>query len=248
MILSDVLFVARVDSIVANRGRDDSIGNMPMPGTGALILLAFASLVVIVLLVLLQLTRLGFLVRSTIPDRPRRRMFIASVSFLITFAGVRLIVSLVIHNHGPFNWVMVRGHHIHHLVWGILILLLVGYGWLLDLGRSHSPLSIFFSRLMSVSYGVGAALTLDEFSLWLNLDPNDYWSREGRISIDAVILFGGILAVGAWGAPFFRGLQVMWSKRTVLGKDFRRLESPIRHVRLLRRRKFRRLPTHTSQK
>ena len=222
--------------------------DMPTPGTGALILLAFASLVVIVLLVLLQLTRLGFLVRSTIPDRPRRRMFIASVSFLITFAGVRLIVSLVIHNHGPFGWVMVRGHHIHHLVWGILILLLVGYGWLLDLGRSHSPLSIFFSRLMSVSYGVGAALTLDEFSLWLNLDPSDYWSREGRISIDAVILFGGILAVGAWGAPFFRGLQVMWSKRKILSRDFRRMGSPIRHVRLLRPRKVRRLPTHTSPK
>jgi len=144
-----------------------------MPGTGALILLAFASLVVILLLVLLQLTRLGFIVRSTIPDRPRRRMFIASVSFLFTFAGVRLIVSLVIHNHGPFGWVMVRGHHIHHLVWGILILLLVGYGWLLDLGRSHSPLSIFLSRLMAVSYGAGAALTLDEFALWLNLIPTN---------------------------------------------------------------------------
>ena len=221
---------------------------MPHIGTGALILLAFASLVVVVLLVFLQLTRLGFIVRSTIPDRPRRRMFIASVSFLITFAGVRLIVSLVIHNHGPFGWVMVRGHHIHHLVWGILILLLVGYGWLLDLGRSHSPLSIFFSRLMSVSYGVGAALTLDEFSLWLNLDPNDYWSREGRISIDAVILFGGILAVGAWGAPFFRGLQTMWTKRKMFRKDIGRLESPIRRVRLLRPRRVRRLPKHTSPK
>src|ERR1700749_1646068 len=209
---------------------------MPSPGTGALILLAFVSLVVIVLLVLLQLTRLGLLIRSTIPDRPRRRMFIASVSFLITFAGVRILVHRIVNHEGHFQWVVVRGLHIHHLVWGILILLLVGYGWLLDLGRSHSPLSIFFSRLMSVSYGVGAALTLDEFSLWLNLDPNDYWSREGRISIDAVILFGSILAVGAWGAPFFRGLQLMWSKRTVLGKDFRRLESPIRHVRLLRRR------------
>ena len=217
-----------------------------MPGTGALILLAFASLVVILLLVLLQLTRLGFIVRSTIPDRPRRRMFIASVSFLITFAGVRLIVSLVIHNHGPFEWVMVRGHHIHHLVWGIMILLLVGYGWLLDLGRSHSPLSIFFSRLMSVSYGVGAALTLDEFSLWLNLDPNDYWSREGRISIDAVILFGGILAVGAWGAPFFRGLQVMWSKRPVFRRDLAPGESSIRRVRLLRPRRARRSRPHIS--
>ena len=217
-----------------------------MPGTGALILLAFASLVMIVLLVLLQLTRLGFIVRSTIPDRPRRRMFIASVSFLITFAGVRLIVSLVIHNHGPFEWVMVRGHHIHHLGWGIRILLLVGYGWMLDLGRSHSPLSIFFSRLMSVSYGVGAALTLDEFSLWLNLDPNDYWSRQGRISIDAVILFGGILAVGAWGAPFFRGLQVMWSKRPVFRRDVALGESSIRRVRLLRPRRARRSRPHIS--
>ena len=44
---------------------------------------------------------------------------------------------------------------------------------------------------MAVSYGVGAALTLDEFALWLNLEPDAYWSREGRISIDAVILFGG---------------------------------------------------------
>ena len=209
-----------------------------------MLLLAFASMVVVLLLVLLQLTRLGFLVRSTIPDRPRRRMFLASTSFLITFAGVRLIVSLVIHNHGPFEWVMVRGHHIHHLVWGIMILLLVGYGWLLDLGRSHSPLSIFFSRLMSVSFGVGAALTLDEFALWLNLDPNDYWSREGRISIDAIILFGGILGVGAWGAPFFRGLKRMWSKRALFRKG---LEHPIRRVRLLRPRKARRSPPHSAQ-
>jgi hypothetical protein len=217
-----------------------------MPGTGALLLLAFASLVVVLLLVLLQLTRLGFVVRSTIPDRPRRRMFIASVSFLITFAGVRLLVMLIIHNRGPFGWVMVRGHHIHHLVWGILILLSVGYGWLLDLGRSHSPLSIFFSRLMSVSYGVGAALTLDEFSLWLNLEPDTYWSREGRISIDAIILFGSILAVGAWGAPFFRGLKIMWSKRPSFRRDPGPLESPIRRVRLLRPRRARRFPPHNA--
>ena len=211
-----------------------------MPGTGALLLLAFASLVVVVLLVLLQLTRLGFLIRSTIPDRPRRRMFIASVSFFVTFLGVRLLVSLVIHNHGPFDWVVVRGLHIHHLVWGILILLLVGYGWLLDLGRSHSPLSIFFSRLMSVSYGVGAALTLDEFALWLNLEPDAYWSRTGRLSIDAVILFGSILAMGAWGAPFFRGLQLMWSKRGLFRPKPGVAVAPIRRVRLLRPRRVRR--------
>ena len=218
-----------------------------MPGTGALLLLVFASLVVVLLLVLLQLTRLGFLIRSAIPDRPRRRMFIASVSFFITFVGVRLLVSLVIHQHGPFEWVMVRGRHIHHLVWGILILLLVGYGWLLDLGRSHSPTSIFLSRLMSVSYGVGAALTLDELSLWLNLEPDAYWSSSGRLSIDAVILFGAILGMGAWGAPFFRAMQRMWMKRVLLRRDLIHANPPIRRVRLLRRRKLRRPVSNTSQ-
>ena len=214
-----------------------------MPGTGALLLLAFASLVVVVLLVLLQLTRLGFLIRTTIPDRPRRRLFIASFSVLLTFVGVRLLVRLVVHDEGPFQWVVVHGRHIHHLVWGILILLLVGYGWLMDLGRSHSPLSIFFSRLMSVSYGVGAALTLDEFAIWLNLEPDAYWSDTGRLSIDAVILFGSILAVSAWGAPFFRGLHRMWEKRALFGRGLGRgLTFPIRRVRLLRPRKARRSP------
>ena len=203
-------------------------------------MLAFASLVVAVLLVLLQLTRLGFLVRSTIPDRPRRRMFLASVSFLLTFVGVRILVHRIVNHQGHFQWVMIHGTHIHHLVWGILILLLVGYGWLLDLGRSHSPLSIFFSRLMSVSYGVGAALTLDEFALWLNLEPDAYWSSSGRLNIDAIILFGGLLAVGAGGAPFFSALQRMWGKRVIVGQGLGRLSSPIRRVRSLRRRRARR--------
>lgn len=209
---------------------------------GALLLLAFVSLVVVVLLVLLQLTRLGFLIRTTIPDRPRRRMFIASVSFLITFAGIRILVHRIVNHEGHFQWVVVRGHHIHHLVWGILILLLVGYGWLLDLGRSHSPLSIFMSRLMSVGYGVGAALTLDEFALWLNLSPDAYWSSEGRLSIDAVIFFGAVLAVGAWGAPFFRGLKRMWKMGVLFRKEIWQISSPMRRARLLRRRRVRRLP------
>jgi hypothetical protein len=218
-----------------------------MPENGAPFLLAFVGLVVAVLLVLLQLTRLGYLIRASIPDRPRQRMFLASLSFLITFVGVRLLVHRIMNHEGHMQWVTVRGVHIHHLVWGILILLLVGYGWLLDLGWSHSPLSIFFGRLMAVGYGVGAALTLDEFALWLNLEPDVYWSREGRVSIDAVIIFGAILAVGAWGAPFFKALQSMWGKRAAVGKGFGRLSSPIRRARLLRRRKVRRSPPHIAQ-
>jgi hypothetical protein len=218
-----------------------------MPGTGALLLLAFASLVVVILLVLLQLTRLGYLIRSTIPDRPRRRMFIASFSFLLTFVGVRILVRMIVYQVGPFQWVVVHGRHIHHLVWGILILLMVGYGWLMDLGHSHSPLSIFLSRLMSVSYGVGAALTLDEFAIWLNLEPDVYWSQAGRLSIDAVILFGSLLAVGAGGAPFFRALGRVWDKRAVYGKELGRgLSFPIRRARLLRPRKLRRSPPRSG--
>jgi hypothetical protein len=219
-----------------------------MPENGAPSLLVFVGIVVAVLLVLLQLTRLGYLIRASIPDRPRQRMFLASLSFLITFVGVRLLVYRIMnHEAGHMQWVTVRGVHIHHLVWGILILLLVGYGWLLDLGWSHSPMSIFFGRLMAVSYGVGAALTLDEFALWLNLEPDLYWSREGRLSIDAVIVFGAILAVGAWGAPFFRALQSMWGKRVAVRSGFGRLSSPIGRARLLRRRKVRRSPPHISQ-
>jgi hypothetical protein len=209
-----------------------------MPSPGALLLLAFAGTVILLLLLLLHLTRLGLLLRVTTPDRPRRRMFVASISFLITFVGVRILVSLITHNVGPFHWVMMGGRHIHHLVWGILILLMVGYGWLLDLGRSHSLTSIFFSHLMSVSYGVGAALTLDEFALWLSLDPNAYWSREGRLSVDAVIVFGSLLSIGAWGAPFFSGLHKMWNNRTLFAKKLDEdVALSIHRARLLRPRK-----------
>jgi hypothetical protein len=90
---------------------------------------------------------------------------------------------------------------------------------------------------------VGAALTLDEFALWLNLEPDAYWSREGRLSIDAVILFGSVLAVGAWGAPFFRGLHRVWDKAFYRKAD-QGLRFSIRRVRLLRPRKVRRPPPH----
>src|SRR5579863_3859522 len=218
-----------------------------MPESGASFLLVFISFVVIVLLVLLQLTRLGYLIRATIPDRPRQRMFIASVSFLITFIGVRVLVHRIVSHEGHLQWVMVRGLHIHHLVWGILILLLVGYGWVLDLGWSNSPESIFFGRLMAVSYGVGAALTLDEFALWLSLDPDAYWTREGRMSIDAVIIFGAFMAMGTWGAPFFRAIRKIWTKHEHMREGIGGISSPIQRGRLLRRRKVRRSPPHIAQ-
>jgi hypothetical protein len=156
------------------------------------------------MLLLLHGTPIGRVIHERIPDRPRRRLFVASVSFFLTFAGVRGVVFAIQHQIPPFHFIEVGGRHIHHLVFGIVILLLVGYGWLCEVGTGSDNSSIFLSRLMSILFGVGAALTLDEFALWLNL-KDVYWAREGRASIDAVILFGALLAAGAWGAPLFTG-------------------------------------------
>src|SRR6202451_1687267 len=155
------------------------------------------------LLLLLQGTSFGDVLHERLPDRPRRRLFVASVSFFLTFAGVRAVVYAIEHQIPPFHFIESGGRHIHHLVFGIIILLLVGYAWLADIGTGEDDSSLLLSRLMSILYGAGAALTLDEFALWLNLQ-DVYWSPQGRTSIDAVILFGALLAAGAWGAPLFR--------------------------------------------
>jgi hypothetical protein len=171
----------------------------------AAVLFLILLVMVALLLLLLHRTRIGSLVHEHIADRPRRRLFLASVSFFLTFAVVRGMVFCIRHEIPPFHYIIVSGRHVHHLVIGILILLAVGYGWLCEFGTGSDSSSIFASRFMSILYGVGAALTLDEFALWLNL-KDVYFVREGRSSIDAVVLFGSLLAIGGWGAPLFSAL------------------------------------------
>jgi len=173
---------------------------------GAWVLLIFISVSIVTILLLLHLTELGLLIHQHIPDRPHRRLFLASVSFFITFAAVRLLVICIQNHIGPFGYVQMGGRHIHHLVWGILLLVGCGYAELAESGDGSTPGAIFLGRLLALCYGAGAAITLDEFSLWLNLDANAYWSHEGRKSIDAVVLFGAVLAISTWGAPLFRRL------------------------------------------
>jgi hypothetical protein len=61
------------------------------------------------------------------------------------------------------------------------------------------------STLTAMLYGVAAALTTDEFALWLNLE-DVYWTRKGRQSIDATVLFGSLLLIGVHGWSFLGGL------------------------------------------
>jgi hypothetical protein len=133
----------------------------------------------------------------------RERLFLASLGFLVTFGIVRGITHLIKAGIGPFHNVSGGGLHIHHLVWGILILLVVGYIWLIEEGITSS----WLSSITAIAFGVGAALTLDEFALWLNLQ-DVYWTGPGRESIDAVVLFAGLLSVGIWGGPFLREVML----------------------------------------
>ncbi len=148
-----------------------------------------------------RLRTVSAIYREKFPETPRERLFLASLGFFVAVAVVRTLTFLI-HNHiGPFHDIQMRGRHIHHLVWGILLLLLTGYGWLLRAGTGGRGSRTWVGRVMSMAYGVGAALTLDEFALWLNL-RDVYWEREGRESFEALSLFAAALAVAAFGGPF----------------------------------------------
>ena len=134
-------------------------------------------------------------------DERRERLFLASLAFLLAFGIVRAITISIRAGIGPFHNVSAGGTHVHHLVWGIAILIVVGYVWLLEVGVGSS----WIASLTAILFGVGAALTLDEFALWLNLQ-DVYWERQGRVSVDIVLIFGALLSVGIWGGPFFNGI------------------------------------------
>lgn len=159
--------------------------------------------------------RVNKLFRTKIPGYPRRRLFLAAVSFFFTFAIARSLAYANFHQIGPFHDLYIHGRHVHHLVWGILLLLGIGYGWLAGWGSGAHHAATLAVRLMALLYGAGAALTLDEFALWLNLE-DVYWAREGRESIDAVILFGALLLLGLWGRGFFvaLGRELMFFRKS----------------------------------
>ncbi len=150
-------------------------------------------------------TRLRSIYQRQLGETRRERLFLASVGFFVAVGVVRGLTEAIRHNIGPFHNISVHGRHIHHLVWGILLLLLVGYTWLIQIGTGANDSWRWTGRLTSMLYGVAAALTLDEFALWLNLQ-DVYWERQGRESLEAMGLFGALLAIGVFGGPFFRGI------------------------------------------
>lgn len=156
-------------------------------------------------------TRLRGVYEQRFTESRRERLFLASIGFFVTVVVVRALTLAIRYDIGPFHNIDVRGRHIHHLVWGILLLLLVGYLWLVEIGAGIEATTRWSGRLTSMLFGVAAALTLDEFALWLNL-RDVYWERQGRESFEALGLFGGLLAIGVFGRSFWTALVREFAK------------------------------------
>ena len=147
--------------------------------------------------------------------RPMMWMFIAIlVTFLITRTVTRLIRSGSGGGAGLGN-VRLAGVHIHHQVFGIL--LIIGTGIVLV---SATPQGAALDVAAAV-FGVGISLTLDEFALWLHLE-DVYWSKDGRKSVDAIFCALAVTGALVGGASFLSGrigTAVWWSSVAILAVD-----------------------------
>ena len=138
---------------------------------------------------MLTTASIGSAYQHGIVDTGREPHFLFFVAFLVTFGFIRTSAHMI---RAQVKWwpgnVSVGGTHIHHLVWGILLLLICGY-----IAVAIAPDSPW-REVVAVFFGIGTGLTLDEFALWLNL-KDVYWESEGRKSIDAVIIAAAVSGV-----------------------------------------------------
>jgi hypothetical protein len=156
---------------------------------------------------------LGHHYRQHFADERRERLFLAALAFLMTMFALRALTWAIHHHIGPMHDIQTRSFHLHHMVWGICGLLVTGYLWLAQLGIGMEGSSQWGSAGMAVLYGVSSALTLDEFALWLRLQ-DVYWLPQGRESIEAAMMFGALLALGAFGRNFFHAISRSMFKRS----------------------------------
>jgi hypothetical protein len=125
----------------------------------------------------------------------RQGVFLVLVGFILSFAFIRMSTRLMRSPKVPWWPGSVStggGVHLHHLVFGIVAMMIAG-----TLGfavHGDSP----YAEICGFVFGVGAGLTIDEFALWVYLD-DVYWAEEGRSSIDATVIAAaamGLVVVG----------------------------------------------------
>jgi hypothetical protein len=124
--------------------------------------------------------------------------FLILIAFICSFGFIRTSAHLIRAQVSwwPGNVKTKSGTHVHHLVWGILLLLAMGY-----LGLATDIPSPWF-ELVAIGFGIGMGLTMDEFALWLNLE-DVYWKEKGRESIDAVVVTVALMVIALLGLQFW---------------------------------------------
>jgi hypothetical protein len=114
------------------------------------------------------------------------------VAFLVSFIAIRTTTRVTRRVSWLPDGVEAGGVHVHHLVLGIVLILLSGFL------AFAAPLEAPWWHLVAVGFGVGAGFTLDEFALWVRLE-DVYWQDEGRASFDAVVCtlaFAALVVIG----------------------------------------------------
>ena len=122
------------------------------------------------------------MLETKIPESsPNRKIIgIIAAAFFITFVLSRLVVYLVSGNYLPNLFLFVKGVHIHHFTYGVVILVIDGLYFILKRPKPETRKFL----LVTLFYGIGLGLTFDEFGMWIRLE-DDYWVRQ---SYDAIVI------------------------------------------------------------
>jgi hypothetical protein len=121
---------------------------------------------------------------SKLEKHDEQGLLLVLVGFILSFAFIRMSTRLQRSERVPWwpgSIVSDSGVHLHHLVFGIVTMMIAGAAGFLASGRTP------WSEISAVFFGIGAGLTIDEFALWVYLD-DVYWAEEGRKSIDATVI------------------------------------------------------------
>lgn len=154
-----------------------------------------------------------WLLRTLILNKRKEIPFIVFFSFLITFICSRLVVRGIELNIFPkifdifFGYVYIKGFHVHHLNFGIILLVISGFISIIQPIKKHL-------YLLAILYGVGLGLTFDEFAIWFTLNDN-YWNR---MSYDAVIIISAIFLNIIYFKNFWKKLGRGFIKRVPFKK------------------------------
>lgn len=125
---------------------------------------------------------------------------IVLAAFLITFITARIVVFLIMSRTIPDLYLHLGGTHVHHLNYGIFLLSAVA-GYLVlarPIGRKL--------QWAAMLYGIGMALTFDEFGMWIHLGGS-YWQRA---SWDAIIVLATGFALIAFAPSLKRFRSRHW--------------------------------------